>query len=69
MLTCPRIGQLAVLHYARQTVAAGAAPHHGSVVTVVGRKTRGRPRNHLVQLPAGQLVVVPCGNMRRLTVG
>lgn len=65
MLTCPRVGQLVQLHYSRKVVAAGCAPHHGKIVEVVVRATRGRPRNHLIRLPDGVLMVVPCGNLRK----
>ena len=64
MLTCPRIGQRIVLHYAARMVAHGAAPHHGKVGAVIARKTRGRPRSHLIRLDDETLVVVPCGNLR-----
>jgi len=66
MLTCPKIGQQVVLHYARKSVESGATPHHGKVGTVVAKKTKGKPRNHLIALSDGLLVVVPCGNIRRL---
>jgi hypothetical protein len=65
MLTCPRIGQQVVLHYARRAVDAGCTPHHGRVGVVVGRKTKGRPRNHLVQVDDGTVLVVPAGNIRK----
>ena len=68
-MSMPKVGQQVVLHYNRRLVAYGAAPHHGKVVAVVARKTRGRPRNHLVQLDDGQLVVVPCGQLRRPICG
>lgn len=64
MLTCPRVGQPVVLHYAGRVVAAGAAPHHGRVGHVVARKTKGKPRNHLIRLDDGLLLIVPCGNLR-----
>jgi hypothetical protein len=36
-------------------------PHGASgTVTIV---SRGKPRNHLVRLDDGRLVVVPCGNL------
>lgn len=66
MLTCPRIDQTVVLHYSRKAVAAGLVPHHGRVGEVVGRKTSGKPRNHLVRLDDGQLLIVHAGNLRRL---
>lgn len=65
MLTCPRIGQAVQLHYAGRAVASGIVPHHGQVGVVVVRKTKGKPRNHLVRLDGGQLVVVNAGNLRR----
>ena len=63
MLTCPRIGQPVRLHYARRLVDAGAAPHHGKIGAVVIRKTKGKPRNHLIRLADGLLLIVPCGNL------
>ena len=64
MLTCPRIGQRVVLHYAARWITHGAAPHHGKVGTVVVRKTKGRPRSHLIRLDDDTVVVVPAGNLR-----
>lgn len=69
MLTCPKIGQQVVLHYARKSVERGTAPHHGKVGTVVARKTKGRPRNHLISLAGGLLIVVPAGNINRMPSG
>ena len=66
MLTCPRVGQTVQLHYATRWVQDGVVPHHGKVGTVVVRKTKGRPRSHLVQLDDGQQVIVPAGNLRRV---
>lgn len=66
MLTCPRIGQQVVLHYNRRMVDSGAARYHGRVGTVVIRSTKGKPRNHGIRLDDGTLVVVACGNLRRL---
>jgi hypothetical protein len=62
MLTCPKIGQQVRLHYNRRLASSGIVPHgrHG---VVVARKTRGKSRNHLVQLDCGRLVIVPCGNL------
>ena len=62
MLTCPRIGQSVQVWYTGRIAAA--MPHHGAVGVVVARKTKGRPRNHLV-LVGAVAVVVPCGNLRR----
>lgn len=64
MLTCPRIGQAVTLHYNRRLAASGAVPHAGRHGVVVARKTKGKPRNHLVRLGCGRLLVVPCGNLR-----
>lgn len=62
MLTCPRIGQPVQVWYAAP--AAAAMPHHGAMGIVVARKTKGRPRNHLV-LVGAVTVVIHCGNLRR----
>jgi hypothetical protein len=66
MLTCPRIGQRVLLHYGAKYLAAGIR-HHGKHGAVVARKTKGKPRSHLVMLDDGLLVVVPCGNLRNGT--
>jgi len=50
MICCPKVGARMFLHYNRRLVAAGAAPHHGAEVVVVARKTKGKPRNHVVRL-------------------
>ena len=66
MLNCPKVGLTVQLHYATRSVQNGVVPHHGKVGTVVVRKTKGKPRSHLVQLADGQLVIVPGGNLRRV---
>ena len=63
--TMPKVGQQVVLHYCRKAVRLGGCPHHGKLAVVIARKTRGSPRNHLVQLADGTLVVTHCGNLRR----
>lgn len=64
-LNCPRIGQQVRLHYNRKVVAAGIVPHHGKTGVVVARSTRGKPRNHLIRLDDGMLVIVNGGNLNR----
>jgi len=54
MLTCPKIGQVVELHYNRRLAASGATSHHGRLVVVVARKTKGRPRSSWSGLPAGR---------------
>lgn len=59
MLTHPRIGQRVQCWYRNRRM-----PHHGKTGRVVVRGL-GKPRNHGV-LIEGRLVVVPCGNLRKL---
>ena len=60
MLANPKPGRRVVLHYARRYAAS--MPFHGRAGVVVAAGT-GRPRNHLIRLDGGTLVVVPCGNL------
>lgn len=60
MIANPRPGRRVRLHYRRSV--APHAPHHGRAGVVVAAG-KGRPRNHLVRLDGGLLVVVPCGNL------
>lgn len=62
MLSSPRPGTRVVIHYA--AARAAGMPLHGRTGVVVA-PGRGRPRNHLVRLDGGPLVVVPAGNLRR----
>lgn len=57
MMLNPRIGQLAQCWY-----KCRAMPLHGKI-GVVRVASRGKPRNHGVEI-AGRLYVVPCGNLR-----
>ena len=61
MLLNPKIGQDVQVWY--RIGIRHVMPHHGKVgrVTVV---SRGRPRNHGVQID-GVTVPVPCGNLRK----
>lgn len=61
MLSSPKPGQRVQLWYGhphRDTM-----PHHGKAGVVVFAG-KGRPRNHLVRLADGTLVIVPAGNIR-----
>lgn len=60
MLLNPRIGQRVQVWY-RESVRA-AASADGRIGTVVVR-SRGKPRNHGVQI-GERMYVVPCGNLR-----
>ncbi len=40
-------------------------PFHGKLGEIVATG-RGSPRNHLVRLDGGAMVIVPCGNLYRL---
>lgn len=59
MILNPRLGQVVKVWYKNT-----AMPLHGKI-GVVKIVSRGKPRNHGVEI-AGQLYVVPCGNLRRL---
>jgi hypothetical protein len=61
MMSHPRIGQPCRLHY--RAALRPIAPHHGRIGTVVAA-AGGRPRNHLIRLADGTLVVVPAGHLR-----
>jgi len=71
MVSCPRIGQVVQIWY-RDAVRA-LMPHHGKVGRVV-LASRGRPRNHMVEVDSCERVgehlavtrvriVVPAGNL------
>lgn len=62
MMSNPKPGQRCRLHYATKR----RGPLHGKAGTVE-IASKGRPRNHLVQLDDGTRVVVPCGNLQRET--
>ena len=69
----PHIGQQVQIWYALKPrrpgglVPAEFMPHHGKVgvVRIVGR---GKPRNHGIEL-AGQIIAIPCGNLRPVPGG
>lgn len=62
MVSNPKPGDRVQLWYA--AARRPIAPHHGHLATVVtAAKGRG-PRNHLVRTDAGELVIVPAGNLR-----
>jgi hypothetical protein len=60
MIVNPALGQRVQVWY--RAKLAGFMPHHGAV-GIVRVASRGRPRNHGIEI-AGRLVVVPCGNLR-----
>lgn len=60
MIANPKPGRRVELRYAARV--RPFAPLHGRTGVVV-IASRGKPRNHLVQLDGGPLVVVPCGNL------
>ncbi|MBU1001636.1 MAG: hypothetical protein KKE73_03830 [Proteobacteria bacterium] len=64
MLIAPAVGQRVRLHYNPKD--ASKMPHHGKAGAVV-ISGRGKPRNHLVRLDNGPLIVVPCGNIYKAT--
>lgn len=62
MICNPRIGQTVQLWYAdkwRPWVTI-----HGLIGTVV-KRSNGKPRNHMIEVE-GRLVIVPCGNIRKV---
>jgi hypothetical protein len=59
MIASPKTGQRCRIHYRK---SCQSLPHHGSTAVVV-TPSQGKPRNHLVRLECGRLVVVPCGNL------
>lgn len=61
MVSNPQPGQQVRLHYAKHY--AGLMPYHRKQGTVV-MAGRARPRNHLVKINQGPLVVVPAGNLQ-----
>lgn len=63
MLSHPKEGQQVQCWYAEKTRAW--RPLHGriGIVVIVGKPTRGAPRNHGV-LIGEQLYVIPAGNLR-----
>ena len=61
MLTNPRIGQPACIHYRKNMKSM---PYYHRVGRIAA-KSFGKPRNHLIQLDFGkkEKVIVPCGNL------
>ena len=60
MMANPRPGQRCRLHYVKAKRTHFAYHGRVGVVEIVGR---GKPRNHLIRLDDGPLVVVPCGHL------
>lgn len=61
MIASPRINARVQCWYAERW--RKVAPLHGKVGVVV-ISSRGKPRNHLLEID-GRLYVVPCGNLRK----
>lgn len=61
MILNPRPGSIVQIWY--RPGLRDWMPYHGRHARVIVA-SRGRPRNHLVRLRGGILVVVPCGNIR-----
>ena len=59
-MSCPQVGRRVRLHYAERK--RPNHPFHGEFGAVTIRSF-GRPRNHLIKLDGGRLVVVPAGNL------
>ncbi len=62
MMLNPRKGQVVQVWYRAEV--RGAMPLHGRVGMVV-IPSRGKPRNHGVEID-GRMYVVPCGNLRKV---
>ena len=63
MIVRPKVGQLVQVWYRKEL--ADFMPYHGQIAHVL-RISRGPgPRNHEVSID-GAIVVVPCGNIRRI---
>ena len=60
MITNPRLGMMVQVWYRQQV--REIMPLHGKEGTV-RLASRGKPRNHLVEVE-GKCYVVPCGNLR-----
>ena len=60
MLSCPKIGQRVQVWY--RASLRSLMPLHGRV-GIVRVSSRGKPRNHGVEID-GVTYVVPCGNLR-----
>ncbi len=61
MMLNPRIGQLVRIHYRKSLDAMPLQDCVGVVVVA----SRGKPRNHGVEVD-GKVYVVPCGNLQRV---
>lgn len=61
MISNPRPGQRVQVWY--NAKAAPHMPYHGKFGTVQ-LVSRGKPRNHLIQMDDGAVIGVPCGNIR-----
>lgn len=64
MLTNPRPGTPCRIHYARSY--AHTMPHHEAQGRIVVASQGKAGRNHLVELPDGQRVAVPAGNLEKV---
>lgn len=62
MLMNPRPGQPVQIWY--NAKVRDAMPYHGCDGTVIVA-SRGKPRNHLIEVD-GEVIVVPCGNLRTI---
>ena len=61
MIANPKPGRRVQVWYRKDR--APYMPWHGKL-GVVEIASRGKPRNHGIRMEAGELVVVPCGNLR-----
>jgi len=60
MISYPKINQYVMVWYRQSN---RHLPYHGQTGRVV-LAGRGRPRNHLLKMQTGEMVSVPCGNLR-----
>ena len=63
VLANPRLGQQVLIWYGKGYCRT--MPFHGKVGKVV-IANKGKPRNHLIRTE-GQLVVIPCGNLQKIS--
>ncbi len=60
MLANPKIGRIVKIWYRKSN---RHLPYHGEKGKIVVA-SKGKPRNHLIEMASGATVVVPCGNLQ-----
>jgi hypothetical protein len=64
MMANPKVGQTVQAWYKKSL--SDYMPYHGKFGRVV-IASKGKPRNHGVEID-GQMIVIPCGNLRKVEV-